>query len=190
MTSFVPHSAYAEDQKYAKSILAFHVIRSGAAMGAILSVPTAIASTLYWGPKTLPTFSTRLLLHSFRGTLGGLVFGAVALEARMWGRDDIEWQDRTWRLLENRGQMEVDTWLLEGEVLGGVAALVAARKGWLPPALTGKALTAVVGGIGVGAALSTTEYVVWRHGIRGGKFPERKSQILEQNEKPSLGTVQ
>lgn len=31
---------------------------------------------------------------------------AVAVPARMWGREEIEWQDRSWRLLENKGQVE------------------------------------------------------------------------------------
>lgn len=183
MTSFAPHSAYAEDQKYAKSLLTFHVLRSGATMGALLAIPTAIGSTLYWGPKALPTFSTRLLIHSCRGTLGGLLFGALALEGKMWGRSEIEWQDRTWRLLENQGQMEVDNWILEGELLGGVAALVAARRGYLPPALTGKTLTAVIGGIGIGASVGTIDYMIWRHGIQGGKFPERQNPHVDYDSK-------
>jgi hypothetical protein len=176
MTSFAPHSAFAEDQEYAKSILTFHVLRSGATMGAILAIPSAIGSTLYWGLRTLPTFYARLLIHSFRGTLGGLVFSVLALKSRMWRKDHIEWQDRTWRLLENKGQMEVDNWILEAGVLGGAAALIAARRSWLPPAVAGKTFAAVLGGVGLGAATGTAEYVIWRHGIQRGNFPERKNE--------------
>jgi hypothetical protein len=179
MTSFMPRAVEAKDQKYAKSILTFHVLRSFATAGAILSIPTSIASTLYYGPKTLPAFSTRVLLHSFRGTLGGLALGVVALEYRMWGKDHSEWQERSWKLLDNRGQMEVDTWILEGEALGGVAALVAARRGWLPPALIGKVATTAIGGMGLGAAVGTADYMAWRYGVKGGKFPPRKSTTAD-----------
>jgi hypothetical protein len=180
MTSFIPRSVEAKDQKYAKSILTFHVLRSFATAGAILSIPTSIASTLYYGPKTLPTFSTRLFIHSFRGLLGGLVVGVVALEHRMWGKDHSEWQDRSWKSLDNRGQMEVDNWILEGEVVGGVGALVAARRGLLPPVLAGKAMTTMLGGMGIGATVGTVDYMAWRHGIRGGKFPPRKSTTIRE----------
>jgi len=173
MTSLFPHPEYAEDQPYAKTILTFHVLRSGATTGAILSIPSAIASTLYWGPKTLPAFSSRLFIHSFRGSLAGLLFSALALEARMWGKDNIEWQDRSWRLLENKGQVEVDNWILEGEVLGGITALIAARRGWFPPVLNEKMVQTVVGGMGLGSVVGTTDYMVWRYGIRGGKFPDK-----------------
>jgi hypothetical protein len=179
MTSFVPRSNEARDQKYAKSILTFHVLRSFATAGAFLCIPTAIASTLYYGPKTLPAFSTRLLVHSFRGMLGGIALGAIALEHRMWGKEHSEWQERSWKLLDNRGQMEVDTWILEGEVLGGVGAFIAARSGWLHPALTRKTMTTVVGGMGFGATVGTVSYMGWRHGIRGGKFPPRKNTAAE-----------
>ena len=33
-TLFLPHAPYAEDQPYAKTILTFHVLRSGATVGA------------------------------------------------------------------------------------------------------------------------------------------------------------
>ncbi|KAF2434970.1 hypothetical protein EJ08DRAFT_385959 [Tothia fuscella] len=181
MVFFAPHSAYAEDQKYAKSILTYHVLRSGATMGAILAIPFAIRSTLFQGPKTLPAFSSNLFIHSFRGTLGGLLFGALALGGRMWDKQDIEWQDRTWRLLENRGQIEVDRWIFEGEVIGGSGTLLAARMGRLPSALIGKTFTAVIGGIGIGAAASTTGYVLWRHAIWRGKFPERRYTISKED---------
>lgn len=37
----------------------------------------------------------------------------------MFGREDIEWRDRAWRLLVNPGQNRVD----EGWVMGGLAGL-------------------------------------------------------------------
>jgi len=174
MTALMPHALYAKDQSYAKPILAYHVLRSGATAGALLSIPTAVASTLYFGPRTLPTFSVHLLTHSFRGTLAGLAFGFLALESRMWGKDHVEWQDRTWRLLGNKGQVEVDNWILGGEAVGGVAALVAARRGLVPPALKEKMGVTIIGAMGLGAAIGTGEYMVWRYGIKRERFSNEK----------------
>jgi hypothetical protein len=33
---------------------------------------------------------------------------SVGLVGRMWGREDIEWKDRSWRLMENKGQLETE----------------------------------------------------------------------------------
>ena len=52
---------------------------------------------------------------------------AVALPGRMWGREDIEWRDRSWRLLENKGQKEVDAWGVLGAGVGAVVGTVGTR---------------------------------------------------------------
>lgn len=94
----------------------------------------------------------------------------------MWGREEIEWQSRAWRLQENRGQSEADKWVTASEVLGVAAVVVAARTGRLPAGLGSKRVpamaTAVVGAAGLGSVVGTAEYVVWRHGIKRGKWPE------------------
>ena len=40
----------------------------------------------------------------------------------MFGRENIEWKDRAWRLLENKYQMEVDDFALLGTAVGGYLA--------------------------------------------------------------------
>jgi len=165
MTSFVAHTDHAEDQPHAHGILTFHVLRAGAAAGSIVSAATATLATLYYGPRTLRAFGSRLVGHSARGIVYGTLFGGLALAGRMWGREEVEWQDRSWRLLENRGQMELDNWLLAGSGLGAATALVALQRG---------ALVKVLGGAGVGATAGTIGYMGWRYGVNGGKFPEKK----------------
>ena len=44
------------------------------------------------------------------------------LPAYMHSKTSIEWKDRTWRLLENEGQMEVDDFSSVGFIGGAVAA--------------------------------------------------------------------
>lgn len=186
MTSFVrqrAHPDYAEDQPYAHSILTFHVIRAGAALGSIISAATASLSALYFGPRNLNTLWTRLILHSSRGFVLGAVFGALAVTGRMWGREEIEWKDRSWRLLENQGQMETDNWLLAGAGIGVAAAL--ARR---PGALQNKMATVALGGAGLGMTSGTIGYLGYRYGLKGGKFPlfpEKRKEFRESSSKSS-----
>jgi len=165
MTSFVPHTEHAEDQPHARAILTFHVLRAGAAAGSIISAGTATLTTLYYGPRTLSGFGGRLLRHSARGIVFGTVFSGLALAGRMWGREEVEWQDRSWRLLENQGQMEVDNWLLAGSGIGAAAVLLTTKGG---------VLSKLLGGAGVGMTAGTVGYMGWRYGVNGGKFPEKK----------------
>jgi hypothetical protein len=173
MASLIPHPPHAEDQPYAKTYMTFHVLSRTLVAGSLLSIPTSIASTFYYGPKTLSTFAPRLLLHSFRGSIAGLALGLVALEGRMWGREDIEWQDRTWRLLENKGQVEVDGWIVGDGLLGGVVAAVAARRGLV---LMG-VMRSFAGGMGLGSVLGTGEYMGWRYGVNKGQWPDEKIEL-------------
>lgn len=49
---------------------------------------------------------------------------AIMLPMHMAGKEEIEWQDRSWRLLHNQGQVAVDNWSLLGMAGGiGVGAL-------------------------------------------------------------------
>lgn len=86
----------------------------------------------------------------------------------MQGREEIEWQDRSWRLLESKGQVECDWWILDGAVVGAVAGVLAARKGRIPVG-TGMG-KAALGGTGIGVSSGVLGYMGWRYGIRGGKF--------------------
>lgn len=84
----------------------------------------------------------------------------------MWGREEIEWRDRAWRLLENKGQVEVDNWGLAGMGmgLGGVGVLLRRKgvRGWRMG----------VGALGMGSTAGVLGYMVWRHGVKGGKWEE------------------
>lgn len=83
----------------------------------------------------------------------------------MWGREEIEWKDRSWRLLENKGQVEVDTWSVAG-MAAGWAALVAMRG------LNGVGWKMGIGSLGLGGTAGVMGYMVWRHGVNGGRWPE------------------
>ncbi|KAJ9658795.1 hypothetical protein H2201_007653 [Coniosporium apollinis] len=176
MNSLFPHAAYEEDQRFARSILTLHVLSRGFTTGATISLAITTASTLLTQPRTWAAFGRKALISSSRGAVIGLIASDLALTARMWGREKIEWQSRAWRLQENRGQSEVDKWVTAGEVVGIAAVVLAARTGRLPPGLGTKRVpamaTAVVGAAGLGSVAGTVEYVVWRHGIKRGKWAE------------------
>lgn len=113
------------------------------------------------------------------------------LPLRMRGRAPVEWQDRSWRLLENRGQVEVDSFSLAGMVLGagavwratagGGGRLAGGREkgvvGWRG-FVRGRA-GMVVGGAGVGASLGIVAYLGWRYGVNGGKWAEAVEEGVE-----------
>ena len=86
----------------------------------------------------------------------------------MWGREEIEWRDRAWRLLENKGQVEVDGWGVVGMVVGGAGVL--ARRG-------GVGWRVGVGGVGMGGTVGVIGYMIWRHGVKGGKWEEAVPDI-------------
>ena len=92
---------------------------------------------------------------------------AVGLPMMMRGRELIEWQDRSWRLLANAGQVEVDNWSLLGAAVG-VGAVV-----WKREVLRGEAKRlgwrTVAGGAGVGSIVGVVGYMGWRYAVMGGK---------------------
>lgn len=79
----------------------------------------------------------------------------------MYGREEIEWKDRSWRLLGNRGQDECDVFMGSGMVLGLLASV---RKGteW----------RVRVGSVGVGSAVGVLGYLGWRYGVKRGVWDE------------------
>jgi hypothetical protein len=85
----------------------------------------------------------------------------------MMGREDIEWKDRSYRLLANKGQVEVDNWTLAG---GAVGALIGATRGRPSATLAQK----VLAGTGLGTVAGTLGYMGWRYGMNAGKWPEDK----------------
>ncbi|KMU77132.1 hypothetical protein CISG_06170 [Coccidioides immitis RMSCC 3703] len=129
MDKIFPHPPYAEDQPHSHIILPLHVIRAGLTVGSILSVVSATIFTAAKQPRTVSVYTTRLITYASRGSVAGMLAGAGMVTFKMRGREEIEWQDRAWRLLENKGQMEMDRWVPAGGVLGAVACVVAARRG-------------------------------------------------------------
>ncbi|KAI9149338.1 hypothetical protein HJFPF1_11390 [Paramyrothecium foliicola] len=187
MSRYFPHSAYAEDQPLAHTILGVHVLTRNFTVGTIggaavsgvrqlipllrgsatASSTAATATAAATAMKRVP-FSQHLVLSAANGSLFGLGLGAAMLAARMYGREDIEWRDRSWRLMEHRGQLETDDWTYGGMAAGAGAALVARRSS---PVLAAAGWKGLVGAAALGGLGGTVGYVVWRHGINGGVFP-------------------
>ncbi|KZM18834.1 uncharacterized protein EKO05_0006618 [Ascochyta rabiei] len=150
MASLFPNTSYAEDLPSAHAILYLHVMRASAMTFSFLSLPlsgvTFLVSRLRRQPVTITTALSRTLLNCGRGLVVGTVAGAAMTWGRMRGREEIEWQDRSWRLLENKGEVDTDWETMAATSAGAVAGVVAARRGVLPVSLGNAAL----GGAGVG----------------------------------------
>jgi hypothetical protein len=165
MSRFFPHTSYAEDQPYAHTILTAHVLyrgfQSGAVVGFAIGAARSVVSKQPFGRAVLGSTGT--------GALIGFASMAPGLFLRMRGREEIEWQDRSWRLLENQGQMEVDDWSLVGTITG---AVVAGRREMGNQVAKGRS-TRVVGGTAIGNLAGVTGYMLWRYGVHRGKWPEK-----------------
>lgn len=169
MSRFYPHSEYAEDQPYPYTILSVHVLargaQAGAGIGSIIGLTSPLVRrVLSRPPKTSIPLPINVLRSAGVGTGIGTGLLTIALIGRMQGKSHIEWADRSWRLLENKGQVEVDDWSLGGALLG-VAAVAFSDRG-----IRGLGWRGVLGGAGIGSLVGTGGYMIWRHGIHGGKF--------------------
>lgn len=100
-----------------------------------------------------------MLRSAGRGGLVGTGLLTVGLVQRMYGKEEIEWSDRSWRILGNKGQVETDDFSLVGAAVG--AGLVGLKRG---------SLVQVVGGAGLGSLMGVGAYMVWRYGVNGGNF--------------------
>ena len=164
MSRYFPHTAYAEDQPLLHAILTTHVLTRGVTTSTVVGLVATSARQLVRRGGPRPS-----LVHvSATSILVGVPLTAVALAARMYGRQPIEWHDRSWRLMENKGQLETDDWTYGGMAAGAVVA--AARVGF--------AWRTLLGGAGLGSVVGTLGYLAWRHGLNGGKFPEKKGEDL------------
>ncbi|KAI0119946.1 hypothetical protein GGR51DRAFT_495649 [Nemania sp. FL0031] len=170
MSRYYPHSAYAEDQPFARTILITHVetraITTGTIVGTgVFAAREALQKLRKIAPSdTFKASRPQLYLRAAGlGTLGAVAFVSIGLVPRMWGREDIEWQDRSWRLLENKGQVETDDWTYAG-IAAGLAATVILKRpvNWV----------AAVGYVGAGSTAGMLGYLSWRHGVHRGKFRE------------------
>ncbi|EFY91788.1 hypothetical protein MAC_02073 [Metarhizium acridum CQMa 102] len=113
--------------------------------------------------------SHRILRASSAGALWGLGVGAAVVAGRMYGREPVEWQDRSWRLLENRGQLEMDDWTYLGMGSGVAAA-------WATGSLKGLGGRGVLGAVGAGGVVGGLAWAGWRFGVNGGRFKEKPKE--------------
>lgn len=152
MTSAFPHPQYAEDQTNAHAILYLHVMRASAMTFSFLSLPytglSVLTSRLRKQPPGNTSILTRTLLNSGRGVVFGAVAGVAMTWGRMRGREEIEWQDRSWRLLENKGEVDTDWETIGATGIGALAGVAAARRGVVPVS----AAQGAIGGAGLGLA--------------------------------------
>ena len=158
MLGFVfPHAEYAEDQQYSATILYSHVLYRGIQMGGFFGSGIGLVRAGLQYRKAVPAaqVGTAFLRSAGVGGAIGLGLLSVALPLKMRNAQKIEFQDRSWRLLANKHQEQVDDWSLVGSVVGvaGVTATAARPIGWrtLMGGLAGGSLA------GVGALLLWTQ---------------------------------
>lgn len=95
----------------------------------------------------------------------------------------MEWKRRSWGLLGNRGQVEVDNFTLVGS-LGGVLTAAVVGMGGLKGmgrlgSLRSLGWRGVVGAVGVGNVMGVVGYMGWRYGVKGGKWEEKETRKVE-----------
>lgn len=165
MSRFFPHTDYAEDQPYTKTILTAHVLDRAFQSGAVVGLGIGAVRALIRRRR----FATAILGPTGYGAIIGTALMIPGLPSYMASKTDIEWKDRSWRLLENEGQKEVDDWSSVGFIAGTLAA---ARSEAFRQARSGRWVK-LIGGGAVGDLLGVTGYMVWRYGVNGGKWPEK-----------------
>ncbi|KAA8651359.1 hypothetical protein EYZ11_000941 [Aspergillus tanneri] len=152
MSRFFPHTEYAEDQPLARTILFTHVLNRGFQAGTAIGLLSCASQILLKGQ---PITVLALVRSAGVGAAVGTGLGGIATMMRMRGREEIEWKDRSWALLENKGQVKVDNWSQPGMVLG--AAAVALRKA---KAMGNGGWRGILGGAGIGSLIGTVGSMV------------------------------
>ena len=190
MDLIFPHPTHAEDQPVSHLILTTHVLhrgfQTGAFVGALTGTIRSVFGLLYSRPPSSSSSANRnqikfaingakshgispLTRTIIRSTgVGGLVGAGlmgVWVPYKMAGCELIEWQDRAWALLENKGQNDIDRCSVGGGLLG-VGATMLLRSS--SPALPG-IWKMVLGGAGGGSVLGVIGYIGWRLGVRNGE---------------------
>ncbi|KAI8633078.1 hypothetical protein F5Y19DRAFT_287338 [Xylariaceae sp. FL1651] len=163
MSRYFPHPPYAEDQPLARTILTTHVetrsITTGTVVGAaIFATQEALRRFRKTAPSTTPLLprSQHYLRVAGKSTLWTVGIVSVGLVGRMWGREEIEWKDRSWRLMENEGQLETDDWTYGGMAAGLMATALLKRPiSWV----------AIVGSVGTGSLVGVLGYLGWKNVI-------------------------
>ena len=166
MSRFFPHTDYAEDQPMPYTILTTHVLYRGFQTGAVVGHSFKLARSLF-SKSTIMSKET-ILASTLRSTGVGALTGTVlmvpGLYMRIRGRDEIEWKDRSWRLLENKSQMAVDDFSVVGTAVGTLAG---ARQVMANQTFQSKVYK-VAGGAGIGSILGVVVYMGWWYGLKGG----------------------
>ncbi|KAL7933992.1 hypothetical protein V8C35DRAFT_44753 [Trichoderma chlorosporum] len=171
MSRYFPHTPYAEDQPLSHVILTTHVLTRAVTTGSIIGLVLTSARQSIPSIRRPGPLSEKLLLSVTRNTIITTAIVGVGLTGRMWGREPIEWQDRSWRLLENRGQVETDDWTYGGMGVALLATGIMGVRGTGGPARLG--WRGVAGAAGMGSVGGMIGYMAWRYGVTGGKFVEK-----------------
>ena len=172
MSALFPHAAYAEDQTLPYLILTTHVLNRGFQSGALLGTMYGVGRRFFLTRGRTLLSASLLRSAGFGGLIGNAIMTG-GLVTRMWGREEIEWQDRAWRLLENKGQIECDTFSTAGAIAG--AATVAWRRG-----LRNSNWRYLLGGAGLGSLMGVVTYMGWRYGVKGGEWEEAAEKVVEE----------
>ena len=107
--------------------------------------------------------TARVLASAGTGSAVGTALMAIALVGRMRGRDQIEWNDRSWRLLNNPSQVEVDDWSVAGAVGGVIGSRLVRSTQTITP------WKRLAGGAGIGSLAGVAGYMIWRYGVHRGE---------------------
>jgi hypothetical protein len=165
MDALFRQAPYAEDQTDAHSILYLHVVRASTMSFAFISLlrfPISIVRARYSKiPVMMSALTSKILRSSGRAGALGAAVGALATWGRMRGREEIEWQDRAWRIIGNKGENQTDWATMGGVGAGAVAGIVAARRGVIPASLG----SAMGGGAAAGSAVGKKALACYLSGI-------------------------
>lgn len=172
MSRFFPHPAYAEDQPLYHTVLATHVLyrgfQSGSVVGLLYGTARVLVRDFRLGMKTALVPGWPAIQRSVGfGSVVGTGILAVALPLHMAGREEIEWKDRSWRLLENQGQLAVDDWSVAGTLIGlGSLALLRSKQPSVP-----QGWKMVLGRAGLGSTAGVVGYLTWKYMKGSSKSP-------------------
>lgn len=159
------------------TILTTHVLYRSFQTGAVVGHALELTRSLFRKSRSLK--SEPVLASTLRsagvGAVAGTALMVPGLYMRMRGREEIEWKDRSWRLLENEGQKAVDDCSIVGSAVGTLAG---ARQIMAHETNGVKALK-VAGGAGVGSLVGVVVYLGWRYGLMRGEQPMSKRSVFQ-----------
>ncbi|KAK6537807.1 hypothetical protein TWF694_010712 [Orbilia ellipsospora] len=156
LNALYPTSDYAEEQPLGHFILTTHVVHRTLPIGAFISSAIPLTSKFIFRRAAAQAHPAPMLLlrSNSTGFFVSSIIGLGMTFGRMNGREDIEWKDRSWRLLRNKGQTELDDFSAAGLVLGSVVGAV--QRGPLP------LWRGVLGGAGLGTLAGTLVFAAWK----------------------------